>query len=403
MSNLDRTLVHEITNNLFLLRMVDDQVRYFEALWEIPEGITYNAYLLRTSEGSILFDGWKGEYTKDFIDTIKKVTDFNEIKYVVVHHMEPDHTGSLKQVLELIEPKPLVIGRPMVKDMIRSFYGIDVKFKPIKKVEEIKIGEYNLMFIPAPWLHWPETMVTYVRELKTLLTCDAFGGYGIPHKIFDDEEPDISQYLRGVKKYLATVIGSYKSHIIKNINNLLRLNIEIKILAPGHGLLWRKDPKRIIDYYYHLAKGEVKERKALVVYDSMYGFVERAISKIVKILSEYAFRVEIFEFNDKERAEISEIISEASDSSFIVLGISTYENDMFPLMKNVIDMLIKKVNREVPILVVSSYGWGPVVGTKVLEAIKNSKFKIVDVIQFRGTTTEDFETKVKNIIDRVIA
>ena len=400
---MGRTLVHEIINNLFLLRIIDNQVRYFEALWEIPEGITYNAYLLRTSEGSILFDGWKGEYTNDFIDTIKRVMDLNEIRYVVVHHMEPDHTGSLKRVLELIEPKPLVIGRPMVKDMIRSFYGTDVKFKPIKKVEEMKIGEYNLMFIPAPWLHWPETMITYVKELKTLLTCDAFGGYGVPHKIFDDEELDISQYLRGVKKYLATVIGSYKSHIVKNIDNLLSLNIEIKMLAPGHGLLWRKDPKRIIDYYYHLAKGEVKERKALVVYDSMYGFVEKAISKVIKILKDYMFNVEIFRFNDKERAKMGEIISEASDSSFIVLGISTYENDMFPLMKNVINMLIKKVTREVSILIISSYGWGPVVGTKALEAIKNSKFKIVDVIQFRGTVSEDFEAKVRSIISKIIA
>ncbi len=397
-----KTLVHEIAKNLYLLRIVDDNVKYFEALWEIPEGITYNAYVLKTKEGVILFDGWKEEYSDDFIKTLSEVVDIDEIKFIVVHHMEPDHTGSLGKVLDITKSKPEVIGRPMVKDMIRSFYNIEIKFKPIKRTEELVIGNHSLMFIPTPWLHWPETMVTYIKELKTLITCDAFGGYGVPHKVFDDEELDISQYLKGVKKYLTTVIGSYKAHIIKNIENLLKIKIEISVLAPGHGLLWRKNPSKIINYYYHLAKGEVKERRALVVYDSMYGFIDKAISTIVNILKKNKFNVEIFKFGDKKRPKMSEIISEASDSSFIVLGISTYENDLFPLMKNVLDMLIKKVNREVPVLLISSYGWGPVVGAKVLEILKDSRFKIVDVLQFRGLPNEDFEEKVKSIIDNVI-
>jgi flavorubredoxin len=392
--------IREVEKNLYLLRIDDSRVKYFEALWDIPEGITYNAYVLETDEGAILFDGWKDEYSNEFIKALGKIINPNNIKFIVVHHMEPDHTGSLKKVLKAADYKPEVIGRPMVKDMIKSFYGIEVKFRPVKDVEELRIGGYNLTFIPTPWLHWPETMVTYIKEFRALLTCDVFGGYGIPHGVFDDEEPDINLYLKGVKKYLTTVIGSYKAHIIKNIEKLLRMNVEIKIIAPGHGLIWRRDPKRIINYYYHLAKGEVKERKAVVVYDSMYGFVEKAISTVLKVLEENGFVINVFKFKDKERPRISDILSEATDSSFIILGISTYENDLFPLMKSVMEMLVKKVNREIPVLIVSSYGWGPVLRSKVLEILKDSRFKIINIFQFRGRPDEDFEDKVRNLIER---
>ncbi len=389
--------IKEILSNLYLLRVDDSETKYFEALWEIPNGITYNAYILKTPEGAVLFDGWKGSFSEEFIRAVKEVVDPKNIKKIVIHHMEPDHTGSLKALLKEVDNEVEVLGRPMVKNMIKSFYNVDVNFRSVKDLGEMEFGGYHLKFIATPWLHWPETMITYIKELKALLTCDVFGGYGIPNSVFDDEV-DAEAYLDFVKEYLTTVIGSYKIHIVKNIDKIRKLNLDIGLIAPGHGLLWRKEPSRIIEYYYELAEGKVRKRKAVVIYDSMYGFVERAISRVEKVLEEEGVMLETFKFNDLERSRIAEALSEATDSSLIVLGISTYENDLFPLMKYFVELLVKKVNRDVPILIVSSYGWGPVVGTKVLNLLKESEFKIVDVLQFRGEAGKDFDEKVRRIV-----
>ena len=399
---MSKTHLEEIARNLYLLRVDDTETRFFEALWEIPDGITYNAYLLRTEEGSVLFDGWKATYTKEFLDLLSEVADPKEIKVIVIHHMEPDHTGTLRAVLEANEFSATVLGRPMVKDMIKSFYGMEVNFRGVKDLEEIEVGGYHLKFVAVPWLHWPETMVTYVEELGALLTCDVFGGYGVPEEIFDDNENLVKEYLHDVREYLTTVIGSYKSHVVKNIEKLRNLNLDVKIIAPGHGLLWRRNPSRIVNYYYSLAKDEVSERKAVIIYDSMYGFIDKAMSKVIEILKEVDVNIEVFKFNDRERPLLTDILAESMDASLIVLGISTYENDLFPLMKYVLELLVKKVNRSVPVLVISSYGWGPIVGTKVLEMLKDSEFKIIDVLQFRGSPEGEFEEKVRRIVFSVL-
>lgn len=163
---------------LYLIRVDDDQIKYFEAAWDIPEGITYNSYLLKLNDAVVLFDTVKKDYEDLFMDALKKLVDPKEITHIIVHHTEPDHSGALPRVLEENEYKAMVIGTQFARNLLEGFYGKKVveNFKVIKDGEEMKIGGKTFRFITVPWLHWPDTMITYLVEDKIIFSCDAGGG-----------------------------------------------------------------------------------------------------------------------------------------------------------------------------------------------------------------------------------
>ncbi|RLF73269.1 FprA family A-type flavoprotein, partial [Thermococci archaeon] len=153
---------------LYLLRIDDDQIKYFEATWDIPEGITYNAYLMKTDDAVILFDAWKKDYTEEFFEALSSIVDPKEITHIVVHHMEPDHSGALPKVLEANGYKAKIIGTVFAKRLLEAFFGIKENVYVIKDGEELKVGNRTFKFITVPWLHWPDTMITYLVEDKII-------------------------------------------------------------------------------------------------------------------------------------------------------------------------------------------------------------------------------------------
>ncbi|AFZ69932.1 putative flavoprotein [Caldisphaera lagunensis DSM 15908] len=388
----------KIAENLYLLRVSDNDTKYFEALWEIPEGIMYNAYLIKTKEGNVLIDGWKKPYSEKLLELLKE--DLKDLKIIIVNHTEPDHSGSIKDILEYTKNKPLVLGTKMAGDLLKSFYKIDINFKQVEDGEEIKVGEYTLKFFTTPWLHWPDTMVTYVKELKFMFTCDIFGSYGIFDSVYADEI-NFDNYEPFIRKYTSTVIGAYKNYIVKNIDKIKNLGLEIKMILPGHGLLWR-DPEKIIDYFYKIGNESIRSKKVTIIYNSMYGLIDPAILFTKEFIEKNGYETRVFKCTDKERPYISDIISETTDSSLIIYGISTYENDVFPIAKYILSMLSNKVNNKIPIIIITSYGWGPVVKQKVANIIKGTKFIIVDSIEFRGTNSKDDEKKIEEALAKLL-
>ncbi|MEM2201225.1 MAG: FprA family A-type flavoprotein, partial [Ignisphaera sp.] len=172
--DLVKVHIDKVVENMYMLRLDDDEVKYFEALWSIPEGITYNSYILLTDEGAILFDSWKHTYSELFLETLRKVVDLKDIKYIIIHHMEQDHSGSIPKILEVVNDNITVVGHPIVRDLISSFYRVKFSFKAVKDLEGMVVGGKKLRFIYIPWLHWPDTIATYIEDLKALLSCDAF-------------------------------------------------------------------------------------------------------------------------------------------------------------------------------------------------------------------------------------
>ncbi len=394
--------IEEILPDLYLLRVDDDLIKYFEALWEIPEGITYNAYLLKTSEGAVLFDTWRQRYSDEFIEAVKKIIDPKDIKYIVVHHMEPDHSGSLPRILEENGYKATVIGHPIVKQMIKSFYHIEPRFQPIKDGDKIIIGGKTLEFVTTPWLHWPDTIMTYIHEYKILLTCDVFGSYGIPPTIFDDDEEYFNgEYLLYAKKYLITVVGHYKEHIIRNLDKLKTRNLEIEAIAPSHGLVLRKHIDTMIKKYIDWAKGVAEKNKIVVIYSSMYGFVEEAVNTAIKELRDRGYSVKTYRFTDTIHSSIADILSDIVDAEALILATATYEANVFPLVNYVVDEIIEKTKYPKPVIIISSYGWGGIAARKLSEKLEKAGFKIVNKVEFRGKIDEAAKEAIKESIRKI--
>jgi len=395
------TTVGRITDNLAILRVDDSSTHYFEGLWEIPEGITYNAYLLDTGEGFILFDGWKRVYASELLRILEGLLDPGDLKYIVVHHMEPDHTGSLPLVASWARDAK-ILGHPMAFKIMGGRVAAE-RFRPVRDGEELALGGYKLKFIYAPWIHWPETMFTYVEGDSVLLTCDAFGGYGIPRAVFDDECRDMDWYLYTAKKYLVTVVGRYRGFVVKALDKLSKLGVEPSIVAPGHGLVWRKDPRLIMDHYRRISSGELVEGKAVVVYASMYGSTERLALHAAKALSQAGYRVSVYGFTDSKRPSIADTLADIADSELLVIALPTYEADPYPLIEYLVGLICEKASAPRRAAVLGSYSWGGVGAKAIASMLEKCGHKVVYVGERQRihATLREVEEEVESLLKAV--
>lgn len=391
---------------LYLIRVDDDRIRYFEATWDIPEGITYNAYLMKLDGATVLFDLTKKEYTDLFMDALKKLVDPAEVTHVIIHHTEPDHTGALPAFLEANGYRATLIGTTFSKKFLEGFYGEKVtkNFHAIKDGEELEIGGKTFRFITVPWLHWPDTMITYVVEDRLIFSCDAGGGYSIPEEIDDSNEEAVQKYLPYVTKYIVTVIGHYHKYIVQNIKKLKGLGIveEARMILPGHGLIWMKNPARIFEHYEAVGAGKAKEGKVLVVYDSMYGFVERRMEIVLDELRKLGMKPVVYRFTDKEAPAVSDILGDVPDSQALVIGASTFEAEIHPRIRYTLFEILDKANYEKPVLVVGAFGWGGVAGRKIETLISRSKFDHVDTIESRGMPLPEDEERLREAVRKLV-
>lgn len=389
---------------LYMIRIDDDRIKYFEATWDIPEGITYNAYLMKTGDAVILFDATKKEYTEEFMEALRKIVDPADITHIVVHHTEPDHSGALPKILEENGYRAKIIGTTFTKKLLEGFYGITENFHSIRDGEEMEIGGRTFRFITVPWLHWPDTMITYVVEDGIIVSCDAGGGYSLPEAIDDSDEEIVEKYLPYVTKYIVTVIGHYHKYIVENIDKIKKLGIlwNVRMILPGHGLIWRKNPQRIFEHYERVGAGIPKEGKVLVVYDSMYGFVERRIEVALDELRKLGYEPAVYAFTDENAPPVSDILGEVPDSEAIIIGASTYEADIHPRIRYLLYEMVDKTNYEKPVLILGSFGWGGMAGRKIETLITRSRFDHVDTLETKGWPSEEDEERIREGVRRLV-
>ncbi len=391
---------------LYLIRVDDDEIKYFEATWHIPEGITYNSYLVKLNGATVLVDTTKRDYSSRYMEALKTLIDVKEITHIIVNHTEPDHSGALPDVLKENGYRATVIGTTIAGKLLEGFYGEEVvkNFKAVKDGEEISIGGKTFRFITVPWLHWPDTMISYLVDEGIIFSCDAGGGYSIPDSIDDSDEETVKRYLPFVNKYIVTVIGHYHRYIVQNIAKLKKLGIieKAKMILPGHGLIWRKNPPRIFEHYEAVGAGKTKKGKVLVIYDSMYGFVEKRMKVVIDELRKLGKEPVVYSFTDKAVPSVSDILGEVPDSEAIVIGASTFEADIHPWIRYTLFEILDKANYEKPVLIVGAFGWGGVAGRKIETLITRSRFNHVETVESRGMPTEEDEERIRNAVKRLV-
>jgi anaerobic nitric oxide reductase flavorubredoxin len=344
----------EIKPDIFWVGVNDRTTDLFEGLWPITqEGVSYNAYLVRDEQCAII-DLSKSFKTDEFFDQVAEVTDLRSIDYIVLNHMEPDHSGVLRTLLR-IAPQAILLGTDKTKGMLESFYGITENVRVVQDGETLALGEHTLQFLYAPFVHWPETMVTYETTKRVLFSCDAFGGYGaLRGALFDDDCVDLTFYEKESLRYYANIVAKFSRMVTRAIDKLA--DVPVEMIAPSHGLIWRKDPGRIVALYRRWASYATgpAEPGVTLIYSSMYGNTDKMMNAVAQGISREGLSLEIF---DATRTHVSYILPYLWTHTGVMVGAPTYEGGLFPMMAHVLDMALRKGVRNKKVARFGSYAW----------------------------------------------
>lgn len=379
----------QIKPNIYWVGVNDRFTQLFEGLWPIgEEGVSYNAYLL-VDEKNVLIDLAKSIKVDEFLDQIEQIVPVSKLDYIVINHMEPDHTGILT-VLKKIAPQTTILISEKGQKMLKSFYHIDEDIKVVKDLEELQIGEKILRFYYTPFVHWPETMMTYEVTQKVLFSCDGFGGYGALRGIlFDDECKDKDFYIKQMLRYYANIVATFSTPVLKAIEKLS--NLPVQVIAPSHGLIWREDPRMVVDLYKKWAQysSTPSEKAVTLLYGSMYGNTEKIMSSVLNGLSKAGISVDAFNVT---QTHVSYILSSLWKNRGVIIGAPTYEGSLFPPMADVLHMAnVKHIQSKIA-AIFGSYGWSGGASKRIKEMVEPLKWEIVDVLDINGGPTyEDLQ------------
>ena len=375
----------KITPNIYWIGVNDRTTDLFEGLWPITqEGVSYNAYLINDEKTAIV-DLAKALKTDEFFDQIDQVADVSQLDYVVINHMEPDHSGALR-TLRRIAPQATILGTEKTRTMLESFYGITKGVQVVQDGETLSLGRHTLSFVYTPFVHWPETMMTYEVGEKILFSCDAFGGYGaLRGGIFDDEYSDPEFYEREALRYYVNIVAVFSKPVLNAIAKLA--DVPVSVIAPSHGLIWRRNPEHIVNLYRKWAEYATgpTEVGITLIYGSMYGNTEEMMNAVAHGVSLEGVPLTIFDVN---HTHISYIMPSLWTQRGVIVGAPTYEGSLFPPMAHVLDMAAIKRIRNKKVARFGSYGWSGGAQRHFERLIEPLKWELTDSFEFVGSPSD---------------
>ncbi|MFP4082440.1 MAG: FprA family A-type flavoprotein [Candidatus Aminicenantes bacterium] len=384
----------QIKPDIFWIGVNDRTTDLFEGLWPISrEGVSYNSYLINDEKKAVidLTKSFKGD---EYLAQIDEVTDVTKIDYVVVNHMEPDHSGLIR-TLRRISPQVTILGSAKTKEMLEGFFSIKENVRVVSDGETLSLGKKTLKFFSTPFLHWPETIMTYEASDRILFSCDAFGGYGAIHDaIFDDQCENLDFYKKEALRYYVNIVANYSPRVLAAAEKLA--DVPVDIIAPSHGLIWRQNSSLIVDLYKKwagYAKGRT-EPEVTLVYGSMYGCTEIMMNAVAQGISEAGVPVEIF---DASRTHVGYILPSLWKRRGVMMGASTYEVSLFPPVGEVLNMAAHKHIKNKKAAFFGSYGWSGGALRNLKKIIEPLKWDLVEALEFVGCPDEDEIRKGKQM------
>jgi flavorubredoxin len=341
----------EIKKDIYWVGAADWNVRNFHGhTYTTKRGTTYNAYLIKDQKIALV-DTVYGSFSDELIEKIKEIIPAEKIDYIIANHVETDHSGAMPKIMKLC-PQAKVLGTQKCKEGLYKHYYGNWDFQTVKTGDKLKLGKRNLTFLEAPMLHWPDSMFTYCQEEELLLPNDAFGQHYATSERFDDEV-DQSILMDEAAKYYGNILWPLSPLVLKKIEEVQKMNIPINMIAPSHGIIWRKDPGKIINAYLSWGKNETKP-KAVVVYETMWGATEKMARRITEGIIDSGVSVKLFDITQSDRTEV---IKEMLDAKGYLIGSSTHDNDMLTNICGFLEFLkgLKPKNRVA--CAFGSYGW----------------------------------------------
>ena len=360
----------EIKKGIFWVGVVDWNVRTFHGhTYSTNRGTTYNAYLI-IDEKITLVDTVYGPFANEMIEKIRQIVPPEKIDYIIANHVETDHSGALPALMKIC-PKAKIFGTAKCKEGLYRHYYADWDFQIVKTGETLNLGKRNLAFVEAPMIHWPDSMFTYLPEEQLLMPNDAFGQHYATSVRFDDET-NMCELMDEAEKYYANILWPLGSMILKKIQDVQKMNIPIDMIAPSHGIIWRKDPAKIINAYISWAKNEAAS-KVVVFYETMWGSTEKMARKMVQGLTDAGVEVKLFDLAQSDR---SEVIKACLGSKGYIIGSSTHDNGMLPTIAGFLEFFkgLKPQNRLAAAF--GSYGWAGGAVKDIEEILKSAGIEL---------------------------
>ncbi len=361
----------EVLKNVWWVGAVDWDINDFHGYW-LHEGTTYNAYIVKGSEKTVLFDTVKKTHAKELINHIKSVMNPEDIDILVVSHVEPDHSGSYREIVDLIKPEKIITTKAGAMELEKYYGKVDVPFQIIKTMDTESIGDMTLTFIETRMIHWPDSMFTYIPEIKSLISQDGFGEHWATSERFDDEV-DYNKLMEHCKKYYANILPLYSPMIAKALKSVMDMGIEIDVIMPDHGVIWRKYVKDILAKYSEWTS-MAKTDKAVVIYDTMWGSTYEVAERIAAGLTDGGLSCRVYKTTSHHRSDIA---TECLDAKAVVVGSPTLNNGIMPSVADVLCYLkgLKMTGKVAGAF--GGYGWSGESVKILRESLEEMKYEFI--------------------------
>lgn len=367
--------------------------RLFDGLIPLPLGTSYNSYLIKGSQKTALIDTVNPGFEQELLNKISEHAEPSKIDYVIMNHAEPDHANALTVVLKVAPNAKLVTGAKG-KEAAMMYFGIDPsRIIVVDENSRIELGGKTLRFVDAPWLHWPETMFTYLEEDKILFPCDFFGSHLAVGEFYADEYGN-DKTLDMAKLYFAEIMMPFRKPGLNALEKVKKL--APSMIAPSHGMIWR-DPKIIMDAYANW-DGEKMEKKVMIVYVSMWGSTEKMVLALRDSLIEKGIPVNLF---DIPNTEIGHIAKELVDTPVVVIGAPTVLGGAHPVAAYA-TLLVKMLRAPTKYAaVLTSHGWSGGAIKQIQELIAGSKIEVLGAVDVKGPPTKAEFDKVQELANKI--
>ena len=360
----------EIAKGIYDVGVNDWNIRDFHG-YSTHLGTSYNAFLIVDSKIALI-DAVKKEFSDELVENISRIVDPKKIDVVISNHTEMDHSGGLARIMHRVgEDKPLFCSK-MGQKNLSLHYPRHFNYHAVENGETLSLGRHTLSFMETRMLHWPDSMFTYLNEEKILFSSNAFGQHYAGFEKFDDCMRD--DIMPHAKKYFANILLPYAPLILKLVEQVTAMGLDIRMICPDHGILWRKDPGKIIDAYVRWSRQETA-RKAVIVYDTMWHSTEKMAHAIAAGLSEQGVAVHPMQLRKWDR---SDIMTEVLDARAVVIGSPTLNNGLFPTLGDFLTYMkgLKPKNKIAAAF--GSYGWSGEAVKLLTQELESMKFEVID-------------------------
>ncbi len=384
----------EIKEGVYWVGAIDWGIRDFHG-YTTYRGTSYNAYLIVDNEITLI-DTVKAPFFQEMMERIRSVADPGDIKNIITNHVEMDHSGSLAKLAHVV-PDARIYSSKRAEYGIASYHGID-ELNLVGTGDSLSLGKRSLSFVEAPMLHWPDNMMAYCPEEKILFSNDAFGQHLASAYRFDDQV-DRHVLFEEAAKYYANILMPFGSLIEKKIGEVTDLGLDIDIICPSHGIVWRDNPGQIIQQYLDWATGKDAD-KILVIYDTMWQSTEMLAREITEAIAERGGKVQLFKLRADDK---SDIIKEVLGARTIIIGTPTLNNKMYPSVAEFLNYLTGLRPSGKKFAVFGSFGWGGGGTKEIIQELERANMEVIKpALDVKFRPGEDINEKIEEFVDNIM-